>query len=279
MPELPEVEVLARRLSALVVGRSVYSVSVHLPRVIRPHEPGDIAESLKGRRIESVGRRAKWLVFRFSGSTGTVVAFGHLGMTGRMFLQPAGAPLPKHAVITIDLGEDRWIFEDTRRFGRFTLGSARLEGLGPEPLEPEFTPDGLWVAAKGSGRPLKALLLDQAVVAGVGNIYACEALHQAGLSPHMASRLLSREGAERLHGAIRATLARAIETGMAASLNPSGGSDGLFYYGSADGNVVGERFQVYDRAGMACMRCGGPIIRTVIQGRGTFHCPSCQAGH
>lgn len=282
MPELPEVEIQARYLQERLPGRQVRSVQVGRGRIIRPHTPADLEAALAGRRFQRISRRAKHLLFELEARPGQdpLPAVGHLGMTGRMYLQEPDAPLPRHAAVVLELDRGRFVFEDPRGFGRFHLDPGVLEGLGPEPLSGDFTGESLARALAGSRQPIKVRLLDQAVVAGVGNIYASEALFRAGLSPRRAAGRLSRAQATRLQAALREVLAEAIEAGSTLPLDFAGGTDGLFYYGTSPDapDTYEERLQVYGRRGQPCLRCGTPIRQAVQAGRSTFWCPRCQRG-
>jgi formamidopyrimidine-DNA glycosylase len=199
-----------------------------------------------------------------------------------MYLQPSERPLPKHTAVALDLGQHRFVFEDTRYFGRLSLDLSALDKLGPEPLDAAFTAVTFGTGLAGSRQPIKVKLLDQTVVAGVGNIYASEALFRAGISPRVAARRLKPDQIGRLREAVRKTLAEAIRFGSTVPLNWSGegGNDGLFYYGrAADGpGDFEERLAVYDRAGAPCVRCGAAIRRIVQAARSTYFCPRCQRG-
>lgn len=282
MPELPEVEVLARHLAPLLVGRRVRRVTVFRPRVVRPQTAEDFARALQGARFIGLQRRGKYLVFalRRPGSGSDFTLIGHLGMTGRMYLLPARAAGPRHCAVALDLGRHRLILEDPRYFGRLTLDARVLDPLGPEPLDGAFTPAALAAALGGSRQTVKVRLLDQAVVAGLGNIYASEALFRARLSPRRAAGALRAAEIQRLHTAIQAVLTEAIRFGSTVPLDWVGaaGSDRLFYYGRAAGapDYLEERLAVYDRAGEPCRRCGARVRRLVQAGRSTFYCPRCQ---
>lgn len=284
MPELPEVEVLVRHLAPVMMGRRITSVLVLRPKVVRPDAPSTFGRRLRGATVRSITRRAKYLVFglRSVGGGSERLLVGHLGMTGRMYVQPGGRPRPKHAAVVLGLDDDEFIFEDTRYFGRLTLDARVLDALGPEPLGPAFTPRGLAAALGRSQQAIKTRLLDQSVVAGVGNIYASEALFDARIHPARAAALLGAPAVRRLHRALRRVLARAIGWGSTVPLNWSGagGSDGLFYYGRAAGAPQGstERLRVYDRADEPCLRCGARVRRMVQGGRSTYYCPRCQSG-
>jgi formamidopyrimidine-DNA glycosylase len=244
----------------------------------------DLTEALVGASVTRVGRRGKYLVFDYQPAgreePGTWLA--HLGMTGRMDVQPASQPLPRHVVVTVDLGEDRWVFEDARGFGRWILGREALAGMGPEPLSEAFTASSLAVGLRGSRQPIKVRLMDQSLVAGVGNIYASEALYRARISPRRAAGRLTGTQCEELCAALRAVLAEAVALGSSLPLafanGSGGGTDGLFYYGRdpADGSPAGETFQVYGRAGSPCRQCGRLIRRWIQAGRSTFACSGCQ---
>ena len=288
MPELPEVEVLVRHLRPILRDRVIHGITARWPKVLLPDTPSGMARALVGRRLGEVRRRGKYLLFdlvedattpRHPGAT-TTRLIGHLGMTGRMFVQPKDRPLPKHATVTLDLGPDHFVFEDTRHFGRFNLDARPVEGLGPEPLDGDFSPEALREALRTSRQPIKVKLLDQSVVAGVGNIYASEALHRARLDPRLPSRQLTLPAARRLVDAIREVLTEAIRFGSTVplGLDGTGTRDGLFYYGQAaeSSGTYEERLQVYDRAEQPCHQCGRPIHRLVQAGRSTFWCSGCQ---
>lgn len=283
MPELPEVEVLVRHLRPLLLGRRIRGVEVRRAKTVRPDLPERFGQRLTGRRFVGLERRGKFIVFGLSAGAGWPVErlLGHLGMTGRLFLQPLPAPLPRHTAVVLDLGRHHLVFEDTRYFGRLTFAAARLDTLGPEPLAEDFTPADLAGALRGSRQPIKVRLLDQDALAGVGNIYASEALFVARIAPTTPAGRLGPVRVNRLWEALREVLSGAIAFGSTVPLNWAGeaGRDRLFYYGqdpAADGVHV-ERLRVYDRAGQPCPACGVSIRRTRLAGRSTFHCPRCQA--
>lgn len=283
MPELPEVEVLVRHLGPALRGRRIKAVEVRRSRVIEPDSPADLAERLTGARFREVRRQGKFLLFdlRPVHSRLGFTLLGHLGMTGRMYVQPARAALPKHAAVVLRLDRGQFVFEDTRYFGRLTLDLSSVAALGPEALGAEFTPDQFAADLKRSAQPIKVKLLDQSLVAGVGNIYASEALFRAGISPKRRANRLTRNQIVRLHATLREVLGEAIRYGSTLPLDWSGRrkGDGLFYYGSADGAVgYDERLRVYDHAGEACPKCATPIRRIVQATRSTFYCPQCQRG-
>jgi len=281
MPELPEVEVLVRFLAPRLKNKLVCAVEVRRDRVLRPTRPTELKKALTGARFAGLARRGKYLTFtlRRANAGGTFLLLGHLGMTGRMFLQTADAALPRHTAVALNLGGENFVFEDTRYFGRFTLDTSAQEVLGPEPLGDEFTLEYFARALRRSAQAIKVKLLDQSLVAGVGNIYACESLFHAGVSPRLAARGLSRARIKRLRTALRKTLAAAILFGSSVSLDwpGTGARNGLFYYGGRGrAPEHEERFCVYDRQGQPCPRCQTPIRRIVQAARSTFYCPRCQ---
>ena len=282
MPELPEVEVLVRHLAPRLVGRTILSINVRRSRVLAPTSIRSLTRTLRGARFAGLRRRAKYLVFNLHSPNrdSEITLVGHLGMTGRMYLLPCDAPLPKHAAVVLDLDRGKFVFEDTRYFGRLTLDVTALEKLGMEPLEAGFTPERLAEAVKRSAQPIKVKLLDQSVVAGVGNIYASEALFRAGISPKIPAQKLKSGQIESLWHSIREVLQEAIERGSRIPLAYSGNGtkDGLFYFGREleAPDEYEERFRVYDRAGKPCLECGAMIKRLVQAARSTFFCPGCQ---
>ncbi|MBD0270780.1 MAG: bifunctional DNA-formamidopyrimidine glycosylase/DNA-(apurinic or apyrimidinic site) lyase [Acetobacteraceae bacterium] len=281
MPELPEVETVMRGLAAVLEGRVIRAASVARAGLRWPF-PAGLAERLAGARVEGFRRRGKYMLMRLSGGDSVLV---HLGMSGRMVArrpadQPGETPAP-HEHLALETAEGvRVGFVDPRRFGCVDLvptaaedGHRLLAGLGPEPLEPAFTPAVLLAALRVRRTPLKAALLDQKVVAGLGNIYVSEALFRARLSPLREASSVTAADAERLVPAIRAVLEESIE---------AGGSS-LRDYVRADGGIgfFQERFKVYGREGEPCEACPGPpdcpgISRTVQAGRSSFHCPRLQ---
>jgi formamidopyrimidine-DNA glycosylase len=282
VPELPEVEVLVRHLRPVLIKRSIVSVQVRRARVIRPTTPRHLGQVLRRARFVGLRRRGKYLVFELHSQSGKPITLvGHLGMTGRMYLLPYEAPLPKHAAIVMDLNRERFVFEDTRYFGRLTLDDAALQKLGMEPLDPEFTPEKFALGLRRSAQPIKVKLLNQALVAGIGNIYASESLFRAGISPRKRAGALKPRQVERLWHSIREVLNEAIERGSTIPLayDGSGTNDGLFYFGLAPDTQddYEERFRVYDRAGQPCFKCGNRIRRLVQAARSTYFCPVCQS--
>jgi formamidopyrimidine-DNA glycosylase len=271
MPELPEVETVVRGLRGPLVGRTALDVICTQPSVIRPADPAAFRARLAGQRFTAIERRAKYIVCRLSGGDVLVV---HLKMTGRLYVTDDSAVHDSdrwaHLVIQLDGGQ-QLRFSDMRRFGFAALAADLAEvtpSLGPEPLSEDFTLAGFRAALKGRHRAIKALLLDQAFLAGVGNIYADEALFRAQIHPLRPADRLPRAAADRLFAAIRAVLQAGIER-EGASVN---------WYRKPDGTQGSAQmyFDVYDRAGQPCTRCGGAIEKIRVAQRGTHYCPHCQ---
>ncbi len=290
MPELPEVETIRRQLEPAVVGRKIVSAQVLDERWTRPEAPGRIEEAVRGRVIEDVGRRGKYLILSLEGDRHLVM---HLRMTGNLLLVPADLPegekpprfgAPRlyesepdarflRAVMELDDGSALW-FTDARRFGHgVVLDGVEKDAylaarLGVEPLSGELTALHLAQVAAGRQAPLKSFLLDQKGIAGIGNIYADEALHRASLHP------LSPAGSMRLEHceALVEGIVDALELGLA-----NGGSSIDDYRDSrGEKGSMQEEFLVHTREGQECPRCGGIIKRIVVGGRSTYFCPQCQ---
>ncbi|MGE0595641.1 MAG: bifunctional DNA-formamidopyrimidine glycosylase/DNA-(apurinic or apyrimidinic site) lyase [Hyphomonadaceae bacterium] len=284
MPELPEVETVRRGLAPALVGRRIKRASLKRADLRFPF-PERFVQRLKGRRVDALERRAKYLLARLDDGA---VWITHLGMTGRWSIlgakrQPgdfyyAEPPDPAHTHVVIETEDGaRFEFNDPRRFGYMDLiEEAALDthpffkGLGPEPLGNEFHEGHLRRVFAHKKTSVKAALLDQRLIAGLGNIYVVEALHRAGIAPTRPAGRISAKRLERLYHAIRAVLEEAIE---------AGGST-LSDYAAVDGAQGGfqHRFRVYDREGEPCpaKACGGAIVRAVHGGRSSFWCPRCQ---
>lgn len=277
MPELPEVELVARALNGLVSGRRVLAAEL-LRAGLAPETPTlEFARRLRGRLIERVGRRGKHLLFELEGA---LVLIAHLRMTGRFLLLPEEAPLPKHTHALFYLDDARRLaFSDQRHFGMMKLVSAgeldaakELRALAPEPFSAEFTPEYLTLALARSRRTLKETLLDQRRVTGLGNIYAAEALHIARVNPFIVAADFSPRRIPRLHQAIVAVLAESIAHGSTLNVDPEN-IDGSYYGGAYEG-----RWRVYAREGEPCANdnCRARVRRLTHAGRSTFFCPRCQ---
>jgi formamidopyrimidine-DNA glycosylase len=275
MPELPEVETIRRQLAPALEGRRLVRVEVLDPRWSDPAPPAAVADALEGRRVERLGRRGKYLVASLDKDVHLAM---HLRMTGNLLLAPAAGeePEPSHlrVRITLDSGE-RLLFVDVRRFGTgvVLLGTDALADyfearLGVEPLGPDFTAEALQALARGRRAPVKAFLLAQERIAGVGNIYADEALFRARIHPLRPVGSLRHKQVGELRDAVVATLEAGIDA-KGATLDDFRHADG------ARGSFQ-DRFLVHTREGEPCPRCGGPIRKLRVAGRGTYVCERCQ---
>ncbi|MCW2925687.1 MAG: 5-hydroxymethyluracil glycosylase [Thermoleophilia bacterium] len=272
MPELPEVETVRRGLEPLMVGRVIERVEVLDPRLVQPVDPRGVELALTGREVTAIDRRGKYLVVELD--DGELVALHHLRMTGS-FAAPT-QPVPTHVRLRYHLAglPGPIAYNDPRRFGTLHVDDADgvrryLDArLGPEPLGDDWDAAALHARTRGRAAPLKAVLLDQRVVAGLGNIYVDEACFLAGVRPDLSADRLTRAAAERLVTAVRARLLEAIEVGGST----------LRDYRGVEGEVGGmqERFLAYGRAGLPCLRCGTTMRGARIAGRGTSWCPRCQ---
>jgi len=275
MPELPEVEHVVRALRPRIVGRRIIATEVRLPKLISPTSPALFNRNLKGSTITGVSRRGKFILIELDNERVLAV---HLRMTGKFLYLSIDDVLPKHAhaVFYFD-NERRFVFCDQRKFGVMKLMArsrlAKTKGiseLAPEPFGDEFSIEYLTDILARSRRSLKTLLLDQTRVLGLGNIYAAEALFRAGVNPFKPASELSSRRIPRLHQAIRDVLRAAISGSSTSRINlenPNG-----FSYGEAFGKV----WQVYEREGESCFKCGARIRRKVHGGRSTYWCPKCQ---
>jgi formamidopyrimidine-DNA glycosylase len=278
MPELPEVEILVRHLRPRVVGKRITGVQIMRSRSVWNASPRTFSRALAGRRITALTRQAKFLRFALDDGNRFLV---HLGMTGRLRVVPPGevTTISNHEVARILLGTTPLSFHDPRRFGRLELGDAALARCGPEPFGARFSIAYFAEALKKSRSPIKPRLLDQHLVAGLGNIYACEALWRARVHPQARCNRLDADPVHRLHKAIRSTLRDAIRFGggLRLDFNATTSSDGLFYYGGGGRRSnPSEHFAVYDREGKPCRRCRARIVRIQQGGRSTYYCPGCQ---
>ena len=275
MPELPEVETVCRGLAPVLEGRKFVRVVARRPDLRFPL-PDGFGQRLTGRRIETVQRRAKFMLVELDSAD---VMIGHLGMSGR-FRVYEDSPPPEdthdHVIFQTDAGAVIR-YNDPRRFGfldltdRPSLAENKfLADLGPEPLDSAFTPEVLAERLKGKAAPLKAALLDQRVVAGLGNIYVCEALHISGLSPKRKAHTVGPARANALVDAIKTVLTHAISSGGSSLKDHRQTNGELGYFQHA--------FRIYGREDKACKRCGPeyPVKRLIQSGRSTFYCPHCQ---
>ena len=275
MPELPEVELVARALDRLLRGRRIMSAKLLRAGLAPESPPRSFARQLRGARVEGVGRRGKHVLLRLEGGR---VLLTHLRMTGRFLLLSDAGPLPKHthALFTLDDGR-RLAFTDQRHFGLMKLARAaelehikELRGLAPEPFSDDFTTDYLASVLARTRRALKSVLLDQTKVTGLGNIYASEVLFLARANPSAVASELPRRRVPRLHRAILDVLGEAIEHGSTMNVDPAD-IDASYFGGGYQG-----RWRVYGREGEPCLDCGAPVRRLTHAGRSTYFCPRCQ---
>jgi formamidopyrimidine-DNA glycosylase len=269
MPELPEVETTVRALRRPLVGRIITGVRNNWPRHVVTPGLEQLQQRIQGRRIEAISRRAKYLLFTLSEGETLII---HLKMTGHLSVVPATTPPHRHVHTVFTLADGQEIrFRDMRKFGRVYLvrePEEVLGGLGPEPLEPTFTAERLAERLRGRKRALKPLLLDQTFLAGIGNIYADEALHAAALHPQRRADSLEWGEIEALRQAIRDVLQLGIEREGASISN----------YVKPDGarGDMQNAVAVFRRTGQSCYRCGTLIKRSVLASRSTHFCPGCQ---
>jgi len=273
VPELPEVETIVADLRPHLVGRTFVRCELNFPTIVRHPEPEEFVDAVVGMRIDSVGRRGKYILI---GLTNDLLLVVHLGMTGQLRLVDPVAPLANHTHAVFFLDDGRQLrYRDPRRFGRLLLGteqallsSKKMPRLGPEPIDPEFAPDELYRRLRTRRAAIKAVLLDQGAIAGVGNIYADESLHKARLRPDRIAGSLSKKSARRLHESLRESLTLAIAN-RGSSVDT---------YRDAWGEIGGqqEKLLVYGRAGEPCFTCGRPLSAIRIAGRTTVFCRRCQ---
>jgi formamidopyrimidine-DNA glycosylase len=271
MPELPEVETLARDLQRLLRGAEFKAVTLYWSRSVAMPAPDELVQGLPGQRVLDVSRRGKFLQLSLSGPSYLLI---HLRMSGHLQVEANTDPLSPYARVVFDLTDGRrLVFSDPRKFGRLywlTQPDLVLGTLGPEPLADDLTLDtfrSLLATRKGA---LKPLLLNQALLAGLGNIYTDEALFRAGLHPLRKANSLTPDESERLYAAIRDVLQQAIDNRGTTLADAR--------YRDAEGRPGHNRdnLRVYRHAGEPCACCGAPIERTVVGGRGTHFCPHCQ---
>jgi formamidopyrimidine-DNA glycosylase len=271
MPELPEVETIRRQLAPHLEGRTIVQAEILDPRWTRPLAPAPVAEQLRGRLVEDVGRSGKYLVWRLAGELYLLI---HLRMTGALLFDPAVDPPHTRVRFELDDGH-RMVYVDPRRFGTGHLvegASARdaylAARIGIEPMTPEFTLEHLRAAARDRRAPIKSFVLDQRRIAGVGNIYADEALFRARIHPLRAAGTLTRAQLDALREAIEEVLLAGIEAKGATI-------DDFRHVDGARGSFQ-DRFLVHRHEGDPCPRCGTTIRKLVVGGRGTYVCERCQ---
>lgn len=269
MPELPEVETIRRSLLPKVVGARIRQVEVR-ERRFRQTVQADLESRLKGRTVDRIDRRGKYLLFELDDSQCLLL---HLGMSGSLELRTASQALEPHDHVRWLLdGGGALVFNDPRRFGLLRLAARtelrELDNVGPDPLTDGWSAAQMRAMVRGRRRPIKNLLMDQRLIGGIGNIYASEILHQAAIRPTRQARKLRRIEIDELVKATVAVLNRAVSLG--------GSSINDYVDGEGRPGSFQNHFAVYDRAGEPCRRCGGVIRRSVQGGRASFHCPGCQ---
>jgi formamidopyrimidine-DNA glycosylase len=268
MPELPEVETVARDLRPLITAATIVDATTHWARTLRGITPEAFADGVAGRRIEGVSRRGKQIIVELSGGSFLTI---HLKMTGQLFVVPQGGTEDRYVRLVLELDDGREVrFRDIRKFGKIGLYVATddpFAAIGPEPLSDDFTVAVFRKRLRARKGRLKPLLLDQSFVAGVGNIYADEALWAARLHPLRTARTLRPADERRLWLEIRRILAEAVIR-RGSSIDDYTAPDG-------DGEMQ-DHLQVYQRTGEPCPRCGRPIRRVVVGGRATHFCSWCQ---
>ncbi len=273
MPELPEVEVIRRGLQRHLPGRKVLDIATGNKKLRLPMPRRDLQKYIQGARVKAVDRRAKFLLIIMDNGAYLII---HLGMTGRLGIFPAGAPRAKHDHLRLGLDNETQLrFNDIRRFGFVQVlppghdfSNTMLSNIGPEPLSRDYTPDYLQERAAGKNRPLKNFLMDSRVIAGIGNIYACEILFHAGLKPDKMVGRLTLKQWNKIVKSSRHVLEKAIKSGgttISDFVNESGKS-GYFQL----------ELQAYGKQGLPCSCCATPIAKKTMAGRSTFFCPKCQ---
>ncbi len=275
MPELPEVETIRLTLQSKLVGRTIVSGQVLLTKLIQNQTPEEFLAEICGKKIIKLDRRGKYLLFYLEGaeSAGLILAI-HLRMTGQLKVELMGTPLEKAVYLQLRLDNNSELrYRDQRKFGRVTLFPAdhppkALEKLGPEPLSADFTVQALKVQLGKRRIAIKKALLDQEVIAGIGNIYADESLFLAGIHP---ARLVSSLNDQEITG-----LFSAIQTVLSGAIQNHGTTKRDYRDGNGNSGTNQDYLRVYDRKGLACYHCGNMIVKMNLGGRGTHFCPICQ---
>ena len=269
MPELPEVETVKNELTPHIVGRKLTDVTLLWEGIVKTPSVADFCSRLIGQKITGLARHGKYLIISLSNDDLLVI---HLKMSGSLLLSRDSSAPPKYTRAIIHLDKDTNIFfRDPRKFGAMWLvkdSSSITDKLGPEPLEADFTPQVLAQRLRNRKAPIKALLCDQSVIAGIGNMYADEALFAAGIHPLRQAGSLSQDEIERLHHAIQQILRAAIGNKGASIVN--------YYRPSGEPGTAHFEFKVAHGRGKTCPNCSGPIQRIPVRNRGTYFCPKCQ---
>ena len=271
MPELPEVETVRRGLEKLILGKKITTIDIRYPKMIKT-DLDQFQKELPGQVVKSMGRRGKYLLFYLTDK----VLISHLRMEGKYFYYPDQVPERKHAHVFIHFEDGgTLVYEDVRKFGTMELLAPELldsyfisKKLGPEPSEQDFDLESLKLALKKSKKPIKTHLLDQTLVAGLGNIYVDEVLWRAKVHPSRTSNSLTTQEARKVHDETINVLGQAVEKG--------GSTIRTYTNAFGEDGTMQELHQVYDKAGQACSRCGTSIEKIQLGGRGTHFCPNCQ---
>ena len=271
MPELPEVETVRRGLEKLILGKKISSVEIRYPKMIKT-DLDQFQKEVPGQEIQSMGRRGKYLLFYLTDK----VLISHLRMEGKYFYYPGQVPERKHAHIFIQFEDGgTLVYEDVRKFGTMELLAPELldayfvsKKLGPEPTKEDFDLEIFIGALKKFKKPIKSHLLDQTLVAGLGNIYVDEVLWRAKVHPSRTSKSLSAQEARKVHDQTIEVLGQAVEKG--------GSTIRTYTNAFGEDGTMQDFHQVYDKAGQACSRCGSIIEKIQLGGRGTHFCPKCQ---
>ena len=267
MPELPEVETIKNELSSHIIGRSISGVTLLWGKMLRQPSSDEFYIRIQGRKITGLARRGKYLIFRLDSGDSLII---HLKMSGSLILGGDSPPKYTRAVIHLDNGASIF-FRDPRKFGRMQLVKDEgniIKKLGPEPLEPAFTKEVLAEKLKKRKAPIKAVLIDQALIAGIGNMYADEALFAARINPLRPADSLSQNEINRLHEAIQTVLRDAIDS--------KGASVSTYFRPGGERGSAHSHFKVAHQKGKACPVCDTPIERIPIRQRGSYYCPRCQ---
>ena len=271
MPELPEVETVRRGLEKLILGKKILNIDIRYPKMIKT-DLHEFQKEMPGQVIQSMGRRGKYLLFYLSDK----VLISHLRMEGKYFYYPDQVPERKHAHVLIHFEDgETLVYEDVRKFGTMELLAPELleayfisKKLGPEPTEKDFDLGSFKLALKKSKKPIKSHLLDQTLVAGLGNIYVDEVLWRAKVHPARISQSLTAQEARKVHDETIKVLGQAVEKG--------GSTIRTYTNAFGEDGTMQEFHQVYDKTGQACSRCGSIIEKIQLGGRGTHFCPECQ---
>ena len=271
MPELPEVETVRRGLEKLILGKKISNIDIRYPKMIKT-DLDEFQKEMPGQVIQTMGRRGKYLLFYLSDK----VLISHLRMEGKYFYYPDQVPERKHAHVLIHFEDGgTLVYEDVRKFGTMELLAPELleayflsKKLGPEPTEKDFDLGKFKLALKKSKKPIKTHLLDQTLVAGLGNIYVDEVLWRAKVHPSRTSNSLTAQEARKVHDETINVLGQAVEKG--------GSTIRTYTNAFGEDGTMQEFHQVYDKAGQACSRCGTIIEKIQLGGRGTHFCPKCQ---